>query len=68
MISKTQHSLNQQKARFLIKYFNLMSSIYISSREFITKKAVVHTGMVYCILHDEIKIKGFYKISKYKIF
>jgi len=56
MISKTQHSLNQQKARFLIKYFNLMSSIYISSREFITKKAVVHTGMVYCILHDEIKI------------
>ena len=28
----------------------------------------VHTSMVHCVLHAEIKIKGFYKISKYKIF
>jgi hypothetical protein len=46
----------------------MMSSIYISNRGVFTKKTVVHTCMVYYILHAEIKIQGFYKISKYKIF
>jgi len=29
---------------------------------------VVYTVMVWCVLHAEITIKGFYKIPKYKLF
>jgi len=35
---------------------------------FIFRKTVVRTGMVYCVVHGEITIKGIYKIYKYKIF